>query len=386
MIGSKIEILIAKYCNNQISNSEIQVLSEWVNKSGNKIIFQEYIALNYNIEKIKEVNPLNKEQVWGFVQTQIKPRKKTVFWKYAVAASVSLFISISFLFNKKTEQTITAPIIVNNIEIGNDKATLTLEDGTEITLEKGQTYIEGNLNSNGEELVYSNLDNITNSTSKIQYNYLTIPRGGQFFVKLTDGTQVWLNSESQLKYPITFINGETRSVELIYGEAYFDVSPSNENNGAKFIVNTQMQEIEVVGTEFNVKAYRDETVIYTTLVEGKVSVKNENENVFLSPGKQSIINTGIQENNITVINVDVTSEISWKKGIFSFKNKSLKDIMKVLSRWYDVDIHFSKKELENIHFKGVLNKNQNIEEILLIIKSMQSINAYEINDKNIIIK
>ena len=155
------------------------------------------------------------------------------------------------------------------ITTGSDKAVLTLEDGSNIELEKGKAFKTNVVNSNGEKLVY----NKTNQT-KITYNYLTIPRGGQYFVKLSDGTEVWLNSESQLKFPVAFIKGQTREVTLVYGEAYFAVSPSTNHNGATFKVMNQGQEVEVLGTEFNIKAYKDEINIYTTLVEGKVTVSN----------------------------------------------------------------------------------------------------------------
>lgn len=218
---------------------------------------------------------------------------------------------------------------------------------------------------------------------KIVYNYLTIPRGGQFQLKLSDGTEVWLNSETQLKYPVTFIEGETRQVELVYGEAYFEVSPSTNHNGAKFKVRTLMQEVEVLGTEFNIKAYKEETNIYTTLVEGKVVIVNGFDNQYLIPNQQSNLN--LKNNTITIRSVDAYSETSWKKGLFSFKSTPLKEIMKVLSRWYDVNVVFSNPEIENIKFNGVLSKNQTIKEILTTIKNTHFIKDYDITDKKITI-
>ena len=224
--------------------------------------------------------------------------------------------------------------------------------------------------------------NAKSNASVIKYNYLTIPRGGQFFIKLSDGTQVSLNSESQLKYPVHFIEGETREVELVYGEAYFDVSPSTNHKGAKFKVLNNTQEIEVLGTEFNIKAYQDEVNIYTTLVEGKVAINTPNLKQLLIPNQQSILDT--QNNTLSVITVDVLEAISWKEGVFSFVDKPLKDIMKVLSRWYDVDIIFDNKELESAEFIGTLNKNQSIDEVLSIMKSF-SLNNYEIKGDTIIL-
>ena len=163
------------------------------------------------------------------------------------------------------------------------------------------------------------------------------------------------------------MDGETRKVELVYGEAYFNVSPSTEHKGAKFRVINNAQDVEVLGTQFNIKAYKDESNIYTTLVEGKVEINASGVKQILVPNQQSNVN--IVNSEISVYIVDVGNEISWIKGIFSFKGKPLKDIMKVLSRWYNVDIVFENKDLESIKFKGALDKDWTIEEILSIMKS-----------------
>lgn len=301
--------------------------------------------------------------------------------RVAIAASVAMLISITLLFNTKDNSKTNIPAAVNkNIVIGSDKATLTLEDGSVIALEKGKDYQTGNVSSNGEKLVY----NAGNKSKAIANNFLTIPRGGQFFVQLADSTKVWLNSESQLKYPVAFVDGETRQVELVYGEAYFEVSPSTKHKGSKFKVKTHLQNVEVIGTEFNIKAYKDETAIYTTLVKGKVAIENAKEKEFLEPNEQSRISSNSSE--ITISKVDVYNEISWRKGLFVFKGMPLKDIAKVLSRWYDADIVFDDPALGNVKFNGVLNKNQKLEDILTTIKNINFINAYEIKDHKVIIK
>ena len=337
-----------------------------------KPILNEVVANRTEHSIIKEVQ---KDKI-----TSLK--KKIQFWKYAAAAIFIGLISTTYVFRNNITNTPleVTPTIVNAIVPGTDKATLTLEDGSVVVLEKGAAFKTKNANSNGEEIVYQSAKS---NASAIKYNYLTIPRGGQYFVKLSDGTQVWLNSESQLKYPIHFIEGETRKVELVYGEAYFDVSPSTNHKGVKFKVINSAQEVEVLGTEFNIKAYKDEANIYTTLVEGKVVVGNGIFKQNLIPNQQSIVDT--LKDTLSVIKVDVKGEISWKDGVFSFVDKPLIDIMKVISRWYDVDIIFENKELESLEFMGALNKNQSIEEILSIMKSY-SINNFEIKEKTIILK
>lgn len=341
-------------------------------------------------ERSKLSDQIDSAADWKKVRSQIDVPIRKMNWRYAAAAVVTgvlisgYFFKDKFSINHEPESTIESNVVDTHIKIGTDKATLTLEDGSEVVLNKGTSYHSQNAESNGEALVYRDKDEKPN---EIAYNYLTIPRGGQFFVELSDGTKVWLNSDSRIKYPVQFIKGETRIVELIYGEAYFDVSStSNTNhNGAKFKVITNTQEIEVLGTEFNVKAYLDEDLIYTTLVEGSIALNGFHDRTFLKPKEQAMLNK--KSNSLTVSSqVDVNSEVAWKRGLFSFRDKSLKEIMKVLSRWYDVDVVFEDKELEKIQFKGVLSKNQNITEILLLIKNTNYINNYDIKQKTIILK
>ena len=341
-------------------------------------------------ERLEFTSKLNEPKAWeNFlentnqkIETKPKYKVKQMYWYYAAAASIVILLSIPF-FNKDNSSPIdTQQIIVNNIKTGTDKATLTLEDGTKVALEKGTTYQTANASSNGEKIVYNAGDN---STTEIAYNYLTIARGEQFNVTLADGTIVWLNSESQLKYPVAFIEGEMRQVELVYGEAYFDVSPSIEHNGAKFKVFHQSQEVEVLGTEFNIKAYKDESNIYTTLVEGKVAINIPDNNQILTPNQQANLN--VNANTIEITTVDIHNETSWRKGLFSFKQKPLIEILQVLSRWYDIDdVSFESSSLEKTNFDGVLNKNQNINDILNIIKETGFISDYTITDKKITIR
>lgn len=350
-----------------------QVTNKWLEEFGSENIIKNRMLLNIHefiqAEEVKQTK-------------RISAFKRPVFG-YAVAAVVLLFVFFNlFLDSPSSSKTNQVSTLNNIIKIGTDKATLTTEDGTNIVLEEGETYMSNNVVSDGKELIYSN---VNQSKSEVVYNYLTIPRGGQFLLKLSDGTIVWLNSESKLKYPVSFNQGESREVELLYGEAYFDVSLSSKNGGAKFTVVHELQEIEVLGTEFNVKAYKDDDAIFTTLVEGKIVLNIENRQAELNPNQQFILNV-TNKSSVVKSKIDVYSEIAWKRGLFSFKDKPLKDIMKVLSRWYDVDVVFEDKTLEEVRFKGVLNKNQNIEEILKLIQNTNFINAYDIKDNKIILK
>lgn len=384
MIKEKIEILIVKYATNQIDALELQQLTNWVSEGDNKLLFQEYIRINFSIEELKNTTYINKDQVWETLENQIKKSKaKNNYWKYAAAASILIVMSISIIFKDKGTSEVINPSINNDIAIGTDKAILTLENGENIALEKGTSLKLNDLESNGKAIIYK-ARTLRKSVKEIAYNYITIPRGGQYNVTLSDGTKVWLNSESKIKYPKSFVAGEDRKVELVYGEAYFDVSSSKNHNGSKFKVLNDNQTVEVLGTEFNVKAYKSDEFLYTTLVEGKVNVSNKTNKSILQPGEQSLISR--EEKVIKIRNVDVYNAISWRDGIFSFEGKSLKKIMKVISRWYDVNVFFEDKSLEGIEFNGIFRKKQNIEEILISIKNTGFINSYEIKNKKILLK
>ncbi len=346
------------------------------------------LLMNHNNDHLKQEDfdamwhHIIEKRSIDFKKTTRKPKKRqrTLYWKYAGAASVMLLIAVAFFkdasigFEKTEVAVATVPI-----EMGNSKALLTLGDGSVIALNEGEAFESNNMSSNGEEIVYTD----TRANKKPEYNLITIPRGGQFSITLSDGTQVWLNSESQLKYPVHFVKGENRVVELVYGEAYFDVTPSSEYQGSGFKVFNNQQEVDVLGTEFNIKAYQDEVNIYTTLVEGNVAIRYSGKNIKLKPSQQSIIDSN---NNAVVKTVDVFNEVSWKDGVFSFENKTLKEIMKVLSRWYDVTIVFENESIAEELFFGVLDKDQNVEEILNSIKNFEIIKDYEIRNKTVKLK
>lgn len=390
----KINIVLKKVKFGLTHDEEI-LFHEWLQKSEeNRLLYKKLLLLEKEKKHINKFSELDVNEAWIMVQeksnSKLPIRSRRVFnrkWMhYAVAASVALLISVTILYKNttvfnSTSSTLSPTIVNNNIEIGTNKAVLTLDDGLQVALKKGASYKTTNASSNGEQLVY---EASKKSHSEIKYNYLTVPRGGQFYVQLSDGTQVWLNSESQLKYPVAFTDGETRNVDLVYGEAYFEVSHSTEHKGSRFKVYSRGQNVEVLGTQFNVKAYNDETNIYTTLVEGKVAINCESGEKYLKPNQQSNLN--LNDSSLTISNIDVKKEIAWKDGVFNFDSKMLKDIMVILSRWYDMDVVFENKALEKQKFVGLINKNYSIEDVLSLMKDMNIINSYSINNKTIVLK
>lgn len=386
MNQSKIDHLIVKLIENTINDDESVVLKDWLKKDSNKIYFKEWIEINYLMNSKNKFDYKDSLEKFNMITKKQSRNKFTNYLKYA--AAVLIFMSAGYYATKemfwnenKTELAIKE-LTQSTIKTGSKKAVLTLADGSIVILEKGNNYSNKSATSDGEKITYNKISK--DSKNDIAFNYLTIPRGGEFYIQLSDGTQVWLNSESQLKFPIAFEERKIRQVELVYGEGYFDVSPSAKHKGSKFKVLNKFQDIEVVGTEFNIKAYKDDENVLTTLIEGKVNVTIANKIQVLQPNQQLNLNL---KTNISIINtVDVHDDIAWKEGVFSFERKPLKEIMKVLSRWYDVDVVFKNKSLEEVKFFGVLGKNQSITEILETIKKYKIIKSYEIKGKTVLIK
>lgn len=370
--------LIEKYLDSEISIEEVKTLVNYYESFQKSHVWVEELGSESTIKNKMLISIL--ESIETDVPEKVIPFYKKNIFRYAVAASLIACIALGNLYKHILFGDDRVEVTQSNIQIGTNKAKLTLEDGTNIILDKETNYHSNKLSTNGQSLLY-NKTKKNNET--VVYNYLTIPRGGQFFVELSDGTKVWLNSESKLKYPVSFAKGKTRAVELVYGEAYFEVSKSTQHNGDAFSLKTNEQHIAVLGTEFNVKAYRNETEILTTLVEGSVSVSNSINKSILKPGEQSKLSQN--KSDFEIYQVEIDDQISWRNGEFSFTNKSLEDIMKVLERWYNVDINIANEKMKSIGFTGVISKNQSIDYILEIIKNTNNM-TYEIDNNTIEIK
>ncbi|MCL5246052.1 FecR domain-containing protein [Cellulophaga sp. 20_2_10] len=386
--SENIEIIITKYLSKSSTEKDLDELLDALKEESNKELFKSYVKANYIVDYCMKdfQTEKEKEKLLQLIKNSnkgLKRKKYSTLLKYAAVFIVFASLGSFYLFKANTSVAKNEPIEVvateHIITPGTEKAILTLEDGTDVVLQKDSIYANGSARSSKNKLVYTT-NNIKPSTA-IEYNYLTVPRGGQYFVKLSDGTEVWLNSQSQLKYPKRFIEGKVRKVELVYGEAYFDVSPSTKHLGSKFKVLSKYQEVEVLGTEFNIKAYTDEDTVYTTLVEGKVALTANASQDILKPDEQVAFNIDTKSYSKNIVDVyDVTS---WKNGVFSFKSKPLEEITRVLSRWYNVDFKFTNVEVKNAKFMGVLSKDQPLEDILLAIKNSGFITSYEMNNTSI---
>lgn len=373
------EELLYKYLNNTLSEEEHQKLQAWLKKDKENLKVFENIVGEWNLTEKYIDN--SKEKILSQILTQNnpivkEPRDQSIYWNGAIkkialaaAAVAALFVLnlYDFGFNSDKSSVVNS---FQSIESGKSKAVLTLDNGKKIDLVDDQKL---NLESDDTKIIGGG-NSITylqkiSDPKKQKYNILKTPRGGEFFITLSDSTKVWLNAESQLKYPVVFL-GDIRRVELT-GEAFFEVAP-NKNKPFQVISGDQI--IEVLGTSFNVSSYNDDIEVVTTLLEGKVKINQtfgDKKSILLSPNEQSILNK--ENGSIENIKVDPNHFIAWKSGKFYFKQEKLKDITKVLSRWYDVEIFFVNSVAENIRFTGRFKRYENFDHVRSIIELTEEV-------------
>lgn len=280
-------------------------------------------------------------------QFQARKRRQYIRLSLATAAAVLSGIIIQLNFKESLESKVP-------IGPGISQAVLTLANGKQIHLNASQPLQMQGLSSNGNQLTYE--------TPKAWGKHsLSIPRGGQFSLLLSDGTQIWLNSDSKIYYPGSFSEDRSREVFLAYGEAYFEVA----SNSSPFRVVLDGQTVEVLGTEFNIKAYPEDSAIRTTLVEGRLEVNTPKESVQMSPQHQAIVSKKTAA--ILVDQVDSKKFVAWKEGLFYFDKTSLTDLTKTLSRWYNVDFDVQIPHPETYVYTGIIQRQENIEPLLKLI-------------------
>jgi len=288
---------------------------------------------------------------------------------YAAAAVILLILSSGLYFNSLKNKT---PVIVqtesprfkNDVLPGENRAILTLDDGSQINLDDAQNGVlasEDNTDirkTGSGQLEYSAGDKIIET---LKYNTLSTPMGGQYQLSLPDGSKVWLNSGSSIRFPTAFI-GKERVIEL-KGEAFFDIK---ENKKMPFIVRTNnSMDIRVLGTQFNVMAYDDEKSINTTLLEGSVQILKESGTAFLEPGQAAILNKGTGKIKVAIADID--EAVAWKNGYFIFSNENIESIMRKVSRWYNVEVDY-QGNLSNKDFVGTISRDKNISELLKMLE------------------
>lgn len=309
-------------------------------------------------------------------------RSKRNWLRMAAAAAVLTAVAITAWYYWPVRSGRMPVVKTEDVRPGGNKAQLTLADGSVVALDSNstQTMQQGAaaVKKQGGQLVYSATQHITQPV----YNTLRTPRGGQFKVQLPDGTQVWLNAASSLRYPTAF-TGTDREVQ-VSGEAFFEVA-KDAAHPFRVTVNKQ-HTIVVLGTRFNVNAYEDETLAKTTLLDGAVKVMFNSgtlQEVQLQPGQQAQVSS-TEATMQLVKNVNLEQEMAWRSNAFSFEGQTLEEIMKQISRWYDIEVVFRGK-VTGISFGGGMSRDVSLKEVLDFLRDSRVHYTLESNGKKLII-
>ncbi|HEY0175648.1 MAG TPA: FecR domain-containing protein, partial [Pedobacter sp.] len=336
--------LLEKYTSGNASAREIELLDEWYESvQGDdtslsdpfvkEVLSEMYAGLRSHIYQTPS-SPLNDNT--GKIRS-IFPYLRWAAAVIFVCSAITFFYLSRLPGNQVAKTHIQSPLI-NDVAPGGNQAVLTLGNGSKVVLDhksNGQLAWQGGtlVSKKGNGLLTYAVSGSA-PVNQVSYNTVVTPRGGQYQIVLPDGSKVWLNAASSLKFPTAF-SGNTRYVELT-GEAYFEIA---KNKSMPFIVKSDDQSIEVLGTHFNINDYREEPEVKTTLLEGRVKASSGKGTVFLNPGQQAVVSKADNSGNIKVLkDVDMEEIIAWKNGNFQFNNADIETVMRQISRWYNVDI------------------------------------------------
>lgn len=360
MKENEILALLQKYQEGTLSKDDQDKLDAWYlhQASTSNLQLSEY-ELEDSYELLKSKLPL-----------QAEPKVIRLWPRIAVAASIALLLGTGiFYLAKPKEQIIPVAEKAQEIAPGGTRGILTLSNGKQIilanisakdTIAKEGEEVTIKMGANGVITYIINPDADASKNNPNAFNTLSTPTGGQYNIVLADGTKVFLNAVSSIKYPTQF-NGDNRLVEL-EGEAYFEVA---KNKNKPFIVKSDNQSIEVLGTHFNVHAYANEAVVKTTLLEGSVAVSFKNQKSILKPGQQSNVSENFTK--IKIREVDTDEAIAWKNGRFKFDNADLKTVMRQLERWYGIKVEY-RGDVSDVRFSGGTFMNKNLSEVLKVLE------------------
>ncbi len=372
----RIAYLIAGFLKQTLTEEEKDELDEWILASDENMILFEKMTDEKNLAQANEwFKKMNVEEDLQKTKKKIEARKPIRLWQYMVAAAVVIVIIIGVYLYQGSGNKNDKPIVVQTQDImpGSDKATLTLENGKIIELgnDGADTTITDQvkiLRKDGQ-LIYSSAA----SANEIFYHTLSIPRKGQYKLILPDGSKVWLNSESSIRYPVSFPDKERKV--FVTGETFFEVA---KDKNRPFRVERDDITVEALGTQFNVNAYSNEPYVATTLIEGSVLIsKGSMENV-LKPGQQAQLNG----NNFQIVNAETNDIIAWKNNQFKFRNTPIDVIMRQIERWYDADVVY--QDNLSLHMNATIERDVPVSKLLHLLEQTDQVH-FKIEGKKIIV-
>ncbi len=378
--NTAISQLFQRYLDGQCTPGEVKLLLQYFDHAENDAILRKLIRQQVEKDPGSDLSSshlldstyqrIELEIFSGASTTPVIPLWKRTWLRATVAAAMIIMLATTsfllFYHQRETGLAVNKQHMLqgNDIAPGRDNAVLTLADGSRIVLDSaanGTLTNEGGikvLKLNGQ-IAYNNAKS-KDADGKVLYNTIATAKGNQYQLILSDGSKVWLNAASSIRFPASF-SGNERKVEVT-GEAYFEVT---KNPSMPFRVIANGMEVEVLGTHFNVNAYEDEPEMNTTLVEGRVKINKANAMKILEPGQQARLSAG--STNIAVDHVDVAQVVAWKDGFFWFDNTDIHTLMRQVSRWYDVAVSFEGKVTED-GFSGKISRNVPLSKLLAILE------------------
>jgi transmembrane sensor len=388
MQKEEVQELVEKYLHNNASREEEERLLQWYWRQSN---LESEWELNSSQSEL-DLKSMIYDKITGHdqIESDQNNNPKNKLNKVGIAVLFLAILALASFFNSnQIQKSSTDKIfaIQKPVDIlpGGNKAILTLADGRKIELDESEN---GILVNQGGIKVHKNSDGIIEYTFSKQetvslrtldeaepvFNTIETPVGGKYQLNLADGSKVWLNSSSSLRFPI-FFSEDNREVEL-KGEAYFEVSKDSKR---KFSVRSGIQTVEVLGTQFNINAYSDEKSIKTTLFEGEIRVIDlkTNDSKLLKPGEQSNIDQSIE-----IKRIDTQTEIAWKEGYFHFKRADIETVMRQLGRWYGVTARY-ESNLPERHFSGAISNSLTLLEVLEILEKSDI--HFSLNGKEVVV-
>lgn len=382
MSSLSFEELLQKYINQSCTPAEVDRLFELMEKgeagaAGKEALQQHFqqglqptgYTNNDLQERLQSRLALVKQQI---VAEEPAPQTRGSIWRWvAVAATVLLVATGIYYWHTAPKRVAATTQQETEVQPGSDKAVLTLADGKTISLDSSTHGIIGRegqtaINQRGGQIIY---DASNAQSGEVVYNTLSTPRGGQYQLTLPDGSRVWLNAASSIRFPAVF-NDSARLV-YITGEVYFEVSKQTAKNGRKvpFHVMIPGAEIKVLGTHFNVNAYDDEDAAKTTLLEGAIVVKANESSVTLKPGQQAVLSRA--HSPLTIAHSpDLEQVLAWKNGLFRFDGIQLSTMMRQLARWYDVEVTFAPGAPVSELFNGAIQRSLQLSQVLTGMDAM----------------
>ena len=354
-IEEKLETYLLKYIRHELTPAEVEELDEMLrNNKADRDLLVKCLSIYKNQRQIDFLHLWKRERGWQLL-CQKRVRAKRLRLRRLVAYAAVLFVLLGsgisgYLYLYQN----SADVLVAENLPSKGKVILKLAGGQTVVLGEEQKVI----GADGEVMIkdsstHLSYQRLTPNNNKIEYNELTIPRGAAYSLNLADGTKVWLNSDSYLRFPVVF-SKDSREVELT-GEAYFEVARDEKR---PFAVKVGENRIEVLGTHFNISAYGQEAGIFTTLAEGSVRVKTSSQETVLIPGEQAGMSW--EGNDLEVKKVDVALYTSWHLGVYEFRNTPLSEIADYLMRWYDIEVVFQSENIKHKRFTGAVKRDDSL--------------------------